>query len=282
MENNFSRFRIVADSAADLQSLNCVSFAAAALKVITEEKEYADVPGLDTAAMVQELKDYKGKSGSSCPNPEDWVAAFGDAEYIFCITLTSALSGSWNAARVAADLYEAEHPGRHVFLIDSLSAGPGEAILAEKLEELILSGRSYEEICTEITAYQKKTGLLFALESLKNFANNGRVSPAVARVVGLLGIRIVAKASTKGTLEPIDKCRSGKKAIESIVKQLHLCGFTGGRIRINHCLNESGAQALRSRILADFPEADVRIGQTGGVCSFYAEKGGILLAYETL
>ncbi len=282
MTNSFSQFRIVADSAADLFTLDQVSFCAAPLKVVTAQKEYLDVPGLDVAAMVEELKAYKGKSGSSCPNTDEWLKAFGDAKYIFGVTLTSGLSGSYNAAQIAKQVYEEEHPDRHVFLVDSLSAGPGETILVEKLEELILSGLSYDQICSQIQAYQKQTALTFMLESLTNFANNGRVSPAVAKITGLLGINIVGKASQEGTLEPTDKCRGQKKSLEAIVKHLKNAGFHQGKVLIAHCMNENGANLLREKILEEFPQAQIRIYRTNGLCSFYAEKGGLLVGYEML
>lgn len=200
MENKYNMFRIVADSAADLFALESVPFSAAPLKVITDEKEFYDVEDLDVTEMVDYLKSYKGKSTSSCPNPDEWLKAFGDSQYIFAVALTSGISGSYNAAEVAKQIYESEHPDRKVFVVDSLSAGPGETILVEKLEELIVSGLSFDEICKEIKSYQKKTGLLFILQSLTNFANNGRVSPAVAKIAGLLGICIVGQASEEGTL----------------------------------------------------------------------------------
>ncbi len=282
MEKNFENYRIVADSAADLFSLEYVPFCAAPLKVVTSEKEYLDIEGLNVAQMVDELKAYRGKSGSSCPNTEEWLNAFGEAQYVFGVTLTSGLSGSYNAAQVAKQIYEEEHPDRHVFLIDSLSAGPGETILVEKLEELIVSGLAYEDICREIKDYQKKTGLVFMLESLTNFANNGRVSPAVAKLAGYLGICIVGKASKEGTLEPTDKCRGQKKSIDTIVKHLKSHGFQQGKIRIAHCFNERGARDLKEKILEAFHKADIRIYKTNGLCSFYAEKGGLLVGYDTV
>ncbi len=282
MDNQFSQYRIVADSSADLFSLKAVPFSSVPLKVVTAEKEYLDVEGLDVAQMVEELKLYKGKSGSSCPNAQEWLNAFGDAKYIFGVTLTSGLSGSYNAAQIARQLYEEEYPDRHVFLVDSLSAGPGEALLVEKLEELILEGLCYADICQQIKEYQEKTGLIFILESLTNFANNGRVSPAVAKIAGLLGISIVGKASSQGTLEPTDKCRGLKKSIDTVIKHLTSQGFRHGKIRIAHCFNESGANSLKSRILERFQNADIKIYSTNGLCSFYAEKGGLLVGYEIL
>ncbi len=273
-------FKIVADSAADLNTLKSISFSCAPLKIITAEKEFTDDQNLNVEGMVDYLKEYKGKSGSSCPNTDEWLKAFGDADYVFAVALTSGLSGSYNAARLAKQIYEAEHPDRRVFVLDSLSAGPGETIIVEKLEELILSGKDYETVCREITEYQKKTKLTFVLQSLTNFVNNGRVSPAVAKLAGLLGICIVGKASDSGTLEPTQKCRGIRKSIDAIVSHLSDNGFKGGKILIAHCFNEAGAKELKEKILEKFKNADIKIYKTLGLCSFYAERGGLLVGYE--
>ncbi len=282
MEIQSVQSRIVADSAADLTTLNQVPFAAAPLKVIAGEREFLDTEALNVAEMVDYLKTYKGKSTSSCPNPDEWLKTFGDAQEVFGVALTSGISGSYNAARAAQRIYEADHPDRRVYIVDSLSAGPGETILVEKLEELISAGMEFEQICTAIEEYRKQTGLVFILESLTNFANNGRVSPAVAKIAGFLGICIVGRASDAGTLEPLKKCRGSKKAQDAIVELLGEKGFHGGKIRIAHCFNEEGAHQLKDKIIALYPHADIRIYPTGALCSFYAEAGGLLVAYDTV
>ncbi len=282
MENNTSLYRIVADSASDLLTLDCVPFGIAPLKIITNEQEYTDTENLDVADMVDTLKTYSGRSTTSCPNPEEWLKAFGNAKYIFAVTISGGISGSCAAAQVAKEIYESEHPDSRVFLIDSLSAGPEEALLVEKLEELILAQKSYDEICEQIMAYKKKTGLYFVLESLTNFANNGRINPAIAKIAGVLGICIVGKASATGTLEPTDKCRGIKKSLDAIIEHLKKNNFTGGKIRIAHCFNEKGALEFKNKLAEVFKNADITIRSTRGLCSFYAEKGGILVGYETV
>ena len=207
---------------------------------------------------------------------------FGDAEDVFCVAITSGLPGSYNAACVAKEMYETEHPSRRVFVIDSLSAGPELTLLVEKLEELIVAGKSFEEICAYMPEYQKKTGLLFMLESLNNFAANGRVSPAVARIAGVLGIRIVGKASDAGTLEPTDKCRGEEKSLKTILKHLKESGLKTGKVILAHCLNESAANTLKNMIETDLPGVAVKICKNLGLCSFYAEKGGLLVGFEKL
>ena len=274
--------KIVADSSANLMKLPAVAFDVAPLKIITAEREFVDNKALDLNEMIHFFESYKGKSQTSCPNPEDWLTAFGDAEDIFCVTITSGLSGSYNAACIAKDLYQTEHPNRRVFVIDSLSAGPEQTLLVEKLEELITAGKSFEEICAYMPSYQKKTGLFFMLESLNNFAANGRVSPTVAKLAGVLGIRIVGKASNQGTLEPTDKCRGEGKSLKTIVKHLKESGLKTGKVQLSHCLNESAANALKSMIEAEFPQANVKISMNLGLCSYYAEKGGLLVGFEKM
>ncbi|MBQ9964231.1 MAG: DegV family protein [Clostridia bacterium] len=274
--------KIVADSSANMLSLPHVAFASAPLKIITADREFTDGETLDVRDMIAYFDTYKGTSKTSCPNPSDWLAAFGDADDIFCVTITSGLSGSYNAACAAKAMYEAENEGKRVCVIDSLSAGPELTLIIEKLEEWIGKGVSFDDICVLVRSYTEKTGLLFMLESLKNFAANGRVSPAIAKVVGFLGIWIVGKASEKGQLEPLHKCRGQERSLETLFAELKKNGLSKGKVRIAHCENEAAATALQKAILAQIPAADVSISTCRGLCSYYAEKGGLLVGFEKI
>lgn len=272
--------KIVADSSANVLELEGFPFAVAPLKVITNDKEFVDDSALDVEDMVTWFDSYKGRSKTSCPNPSDWLDAFGDAEEVFCVTITSGLSGSYNAACIAKQMYEAEHEGRQVYVIDSLSAGPELVLIIEKLQQYIAQDMPFAQICTAIQEYMEQTGLVFMLTSLKNFAANGRVSPAVAKIAGVLGIRIVGRASDQGTLEPMNKCRGESKSLSAILSYMKTSGLRKGKVRIAHCMNEGAAQALNGLIQAEMPEADVQIHTCRALCSFYAEKGGLLVGFE--
>lgn len=274
--------KIAADSSANVLQMTTLPFSCAPLKVIAGDREFVDDDKLDVDAMVSWFDSYKGKSKTSCPNTSDWLDAFGDADEVYCVTITSGLSGSYNSACIAKQMYEAEHPGRKVCMIDSLSAGPELLLILEKLEEYIGMDLSFEEITQKIGAYTKKTGLFFMLESLKNFAANGRVSPAIAKITGVLGIRIVGKASDQGTLEPTNKCRGEAKSLAAIVANLKEHGLSRGKVRIAHCVNEGAALALKEKILQEIGQVDIRIQSCLGLCSYYAEKGGLLIGFEKM
>ena len=277
---DLSKVKIVADSSCDLVSLDGVDFSVAPLKIITAEKEYVDDDKLDALSMVTELKAYRGRSSTSCPNAADWLQTFGQAQYVFCVTITGGLSGSYNAALIAKEEYEAEHKGARVFVLNSLSAGPEITLIIEELRRLILSGLDFDEVEKSITQYSKNTGLLFILESMQNFANNGRVKPAVAKMAGLLGIRVVGKASDEGTLQPLDKSRGEKKAIKAVIERLEEMGLKKGRVKLAHCFNGETVKNLIHSINVYFPEASVTVHALRGLCSFYAEIGGILVGFE--
>jgi len=273
-------FKIVADSSANLLSFDGAPFASVPLKIVTSEKEYVDDAALDTAVMLADLAAYKGTSGTSCPNVGEWLEAFGDAENVFAIAITSNLSGSYNAAVQAKAVYEEQYPDRKVCCLDSLSTGPEMAMIVEKLKELVDQGLSFEEVEAQIREYMKKTHLMFMLESVDNLAKNGRVSPLVAKAVGFLNIRIVGKASDVGTLQQLHKCRGEKKGLETLLSEMEAHGFQGGKIRIAHCFNLQAAQAMEALIRNSYPNIESNIIPMTGLCSFYAENGSVMVGFE--
>ncbi len=282
MEINMRKIKIVVDSSADLLTLQGIAFGVAPLKIITKEKEFTDDATLDASDMVKWFDSYSGTSKTSCPSTGDWLEAFEDYDEIYCVTITSGLSGSYNSACVAKKMYETENPGRKVLVIDSLSAGPELVLIVEKLEKFIGQNMPFEDICREVEKYQQKTGLVFVLESLKNFAANGRVSPVVAKMAGILNIRVVGKASDTGTLEPVRKCRGEIKSLKTIINHLKENGLSRGKVRIAHCENEGAASKLEIMIKEAFHTRDIKIHACRGLCSYYAEKGGLLVGFEKM
>ena len=275
------KFKIVTDSSADIKTLSGVPFDSVPLKIITSEREYIDDSSLDVCEMLSDLKKYSGRSHTSCPSSGEYLEAFGDAENIFCITITSNLSGSCNAANVAAKAYLADHPERNVWVIDSLSTGPECALVIERIRDLILSGLDFDTIKERVADYNlNHTRLIFALESMRNLANNGRVSPIVAKMAGLLGIRAIGRASDVGTLEMICKSRGPQNTAKDIFSNMKGDGYKGGRVKIHHADNLPATELLVSVIREEYPEAEIDVGLAGGLCSFYAEGGGLLVGFE--
>ena len=273
------RYKIVADSSSNLRGLEGVAYASVPLKIVTAEKEYVDDAGLDTALMMKELAAYKGRSGTACPSVGEWLEAFGQAENVFAVTITSSLSGCYNSCVQAKAEYE-QTPGRRVCCLDTLSTGPEMVLIIEKLRELISSGLYFDQIQGCVREYMKHTHLVFMLESVDNLAKNGRVSPLIARAVGVLGIRIVGKASDEGILQQLHECRGEKRGLDAMLREMEAHGYQGGRVSISHGCNEPAALALGERIKARYPQAEISILPFAGLCSFYGEKGAVMAGFE--
>lgn len=273
------RYKIVSDSSSNLETLEGVDYASVPLKIVTAEKEYTDDAKLDTGLMLKELSAYKGRSGTACPNVGEWLDAFGQAEEVFAVTITSSLSGCYNACVQAKAEYE-ETSGRRVCCLDTLSTGPEMVLIIEKLRALMTAGLDFDQIEGVIREYMKHTHLVFMLESVDNLAKNGRVSPLIARAVGVLGIRIVGKASDEGTLQQLHKCRGESQGMAALLREIEAHGYKGGRVSIGHCENEAAARELQGRIKARYPQAEVSILPFRGLCSYYAEKGAVMAGFE--
>ena len=270
---------IVSDSSSNVFAIPGVCYTTVPMKVVGE-KEYVDTPNLDLAGMVADLKEFKGKSGSSCPNVQEWVDAFGDADVIFGVTISRNLSGSYNSAMQAAEVYMESNPGKKVHIFDSFSAGPEQAMIIDKIAASIEEGCDFETVITKVEEYQNNTHILFCLESLTNLARNGRVNPAVAKIAGVLGIRVIGDAQT-GQIIPIHKVRGHKKAMQTIVDMMEEYGFyDGALIRVAGCYAESQANDLKALVLAKWPNTRFVIEHTTALCSFYAEAGGLMIGIE--
>jgi DegV family protein with EDD domain len=274
------RYKIVSDSSSNLYAFAGVDYCSVPMKIIAGDKEYVDDPQLDVGGMVADLKKYKGKSGSSCPNVQDWLDAFGDAENVFALTITSELSGSYSSAMNAAQVYESENPGKHVFVLDSRAAGPEMAFVVDKLKTLIMEGLSFESLKAQIIEYHKRIHTLFCLQSMNNLARNGRVNPAVAKIAGMLGIQVTGDVK-HGTITPVHKVRGEKKALQTILDMMREKGiFDGAKVRIAHCFAQEKANALIELVRGHFPNCEFHTEPCGGLCSFYAEAGGLMIGFE--
>ena len=275
------QFRIAADSSCNLLALDGADFVSVPLTIRTDAEEFRDDASLDVDAMVAALRATKGRSYSACPNIAQWEEAFGERGDVIAFTITSGLSGSYNAACAAKEICRQRDPSRRIHVVDSLSAGPEIALLIEKALSETRAGADFDGVRRAVQEYRERTRLLFALESMHNLAQNGRVNRLVATMAGVLGIRAVGQASAEGTLEMLGKARGARRTRQLMLSEMERLGYRGGSARIGHCQNETLALEIRDDIRRRFPAADAQIHPLRGLCSYYAERGGIMLGFET-
>lgn len=276
---------IVTDSTSDLtkgmQTTEGVLFATVPMRVIVGDKQFVDDANLNVAEMMDAMAASKEGASSACPSPEAWAEEFRKADFSIAVTITGALSGSYNSALVGRDIVLEEFPEKKIHVIDSQSTGGTLELIARKANELIASGLSFDDLVTEIDIFNTNSKLLFTLSSFDNLIKNGRMNRLVGFVAGALKIRAVGWAKD-GRLEMLHKVRGGaEKTFTVLVEEMAKLKdpLTYENIVVSHCFNKEGAEMIKKLIEKYYPGFPVEIRETGGLNSFYAERSGLLVAF---
>lgn len=273
-------YLIVSDSSSNLFKIEGENYKTVPLHIMIGDTDWADTADVDMDAFDEALYSFDGKTSSSCPSPDEWLESFGDAETVFCFTITHGLSGSYNGAMTAKSMYEEHHPDRHVYVIDSFATGPKMVLMIEYLRDQLANGADPETAYNKTIEYRSNTGLLFTLQSIQMLAKAGRVSPFIAKAVGLLDMRMIGEANDEGKIDLVGKHRGYKKTLLGTFKQMLNLNYNGGKVVISHNRNEQAANDLAELIREKFGDVLIDIHRTGILCSYYAEKGGFIVGFE--
>ena len=276
--------RIVADSCCEYpeelkNEVKCVNVP---LILTVDDRTVVDDESFDQKEFLALIADSKGVPRSACPSPESYMSAYeGDEEWVFVVTLSAALSGSYNAAVLARDLFEEEHgDARKIHVFDSKTASGGEAQVALKVNELYRQGKDFDSIVEETEAFIDGMSTYFVLESLEVFRKNGRLSNTKAFAANILSLKPVCKG-VNGVIEPASIQRGIKNALKKMV-EISLEGIKNTRDRIliiNHCNCYERAAAVLSDFIAKAEFKATLILDTAGVSSLYASDGGIIVTF---
>ncbi|MYY54665.1 DegV family protein [Ligilactobacillus salivarius] len=271
--------KIITDSAANLNvtKLNGIEYQSVGLTLVCGDKVFLDGADFDQTEFDKFIENSSTEIKSSCPSVESYLAAIGDADEVYIFTISSALSGSYNTAQTAKKMILEEDPNRKIHVFDTKAAGPAERMAAVKASELLNEGIDFSEVVTQVQAYIDHLKIFFSLQSLTNLANNGRINKTVAKLAGVLRINVLGWANEEGKIEQLGKARGAKRAYQSLVDILVKHNFNSKKVVIDHANNEKGALALKDLIQAKYPDCQIKIGICTALCSFYAEKGGLMV-----
>lgn len=275
------KVRLILDSSSNTLSDPARNLVVVPLTLTFGEENMLDDEKLDISEFLAKMEANNEAGKTAAPSIQRWLDALEGSENAIIVTLTSGLSGTYSSALQAKDIYLEQHPHANVIVVDSRSAGPELEVVLEGIEALIKDDKlRFADLEAKIAEFRTRTHLLFVLQSLRNLSLNGRVSPAVAKIAGVLKINLIGTASVDGELQPLTKARGMKKGLREIVKQMEGMKYQGGRVVIDECENATDAEKLKEAILASYPDANVTIRPMRGLCSFYAERGGLMIGFH--
>lgn len=277
-------WKIVADSAADMNTNYTpdgdTKIEEVPLIINVGNHQYVDSHDLDTNKLLHAMYEEEGASTSACPSPKAFQDAYEDADNIIVITMSSKLSGTYNAADLARRMTLEDHPDKNIHIVDSLGTSGVEHLLVKKANELISEGKSFEEVVKEIEEYNKSLVTLFTLSNFDNLIKNGRMSKLTGLLAKGLNIRIVG-IGDEGELKILNKVRGEAKSIAKLVEQMGKeKDMTGVDVVISQVHNNAGATAMKHLIEKKYPEVNsVEIIDAGGLNTYYAENEGIIVGF---
>lgn len=274
------KFKLIVDSSSNMVNDPAHNVEVVPLTISFGGKDYIDDQNLNIQEFLSDMNKNQVAGKTTCPSIQAWLDALEGTEKAIIVTMTSGMSGTFSSALQAKNMYEEKHPSSQIIVVDSRSAGPELTIVLHGIEKMIQGDIRFVDLEEEIAEFRMHTHLLFILQSLHNLSLNGRVSPTVAKIAGLLKINLIGTASKDGKLEPLTKARGMKKAIRELLKYMKDDNYHGGEVIIDHCENEKDAETIKEKLQAEYPDAQITIRPMHGLCSFYAEEGGLMIGFN--
>ena len=170
------------------------------------------------------------------------------------VGMSSGISGTYQAARLAAQELMHEFPGRTVHTVDSLGAGFGPGLLAIRAAQLREEGKSAAEAGAILDAEVMHTLNFFTVDDLNFLKATGRVSGATAAIGTVLNIKPILWGDLTGHITAKSKVRGRKKSLEALAELYRAHLPENGRVDmvfISHgdCLADAEALAEKLRAI---------------------------------
>ncbi|WP_104524760.1 DegV family protein [Blastococcus atacamensis] len=217
------------------------------------------------------------KVSTSRPTPGDFVAAYraaldGGADRVVSIHLSSALSGTWDAARVAAS-----QVGEHIVsVVDSRSAAMATGFAVLEAARAAADGadlRTVERIARETV---DRTRTLFVVDTLEHLRRGGRIGSAAAILGSALAVKPVLHV-VEGRVVPLEKVRTSARALNRLVQ--HVVDYAGDRqvaLAVHHLAAAERAERLVGELRARVPAVrDVHVSELGAAIGAHVGPGAV-------
>ena len=215
-------YRIIGDSCMDLteEQRKDPHFTLIPFTLMVEDHQFIDDENFDQKRFLQIVKESPECPKTACPSPETFKDALCcEEENVFIIAISSHLSGCYNSAVLAKNLYEEEFGTgkKNIAVIDSESASTGEVNLALYIQELCEQDLPFDEIVKKALEYRDRQKTYFVLETLDTLRKNGRLTGLQAFFATKLNIKPVMGAD-HGVIIKLDQARGIQKALQRMVE----------------------------------------------------------------
>ncbi|MBP3204870.1 MAG: DegV family protein [Lachnospiraceae bacterium] len=273
-------YKIIGDSCCDFSKLEMRkgNIARVPMSIIIGGVEYRDDGHRKQEEWIEMIKSDPGYPRSACPSPDDFYRAYDENCDNYVITLSSKLSGVYNSAMVAKEMFEEEHEGVRIHVFDSKSAAAAQHLLYEKIVELADSGCSFEEVVEAVEAFRDEMFTIFVLDDLETFKKNGRLKGIKALVATTMNVKPVL-IGVDGEIKQIDQAIGMNRAVNRLLWHIEKKNLDPSRkVRITQCDSRELCTKIAAVLTERFGFTDVKIINAGGISTTYENPGGVVIA----
>ena len=251
------------------------------LVIIFKEDSYQEFKDIGPEEFVKLCSQQEELPTTSQPAPGQTVELYEKIlakgyDEIIHLAVSSQLSGSYQSAANCADMVNPEK----ITVIDTKTVAYPQGMIAVEAAKMAQSGATKEEILNKIEALKKECHLSAAIYNLTNLKKGGRLSNTQATIGSLLGIKPIVQIQPDGTLEPVEKIRTFKKALNGLIERTKSANLTEDyEIGILHMANPEGAETLREEVAKAYPNLKVQILPLSLVISVHAGEGAVAIGW---
>ncbi len=275
-------YKIVVDSCGELSEKMKTDghFTSVPLTLEVGNETILDDESFDQASFLQKVADCPSCPKSACPSPAAYLDAYDcGEEHIYAVTLSSELSGSYNSAILAREMFMEEHPGKKCYVFNSRSASVGETLIALRIQQLEEQQIPFEQLVELVEEYIDTQHTYFVLDNLDTLRKNGRLSKVKAFVASALKIKPIMGSTPEGNIAQLGQTRGSNRALVKMT-DLVIAGVGPGQRRlaaISHCNCPDRAEIVRAALASHLMLEDILVLPTAGVSSMYANDGGVIV-----
>ncbi len=280
------KYGIIADTSCETteQMREKYGITYASFKIDIDDKSYIDNEDLDLEDFITSMNASKNPIKTACPSPGDFNKALEenkDCDELFIITISKKLSGTYDSASLASQLFREKYPDKKVHVIDSKSAAAGETNVYLELIKVLDENIHFEEIINKISTFVENMKTMFVLEDLSNLIKNGRMPKTAGMIANALSIKPVMKG-INGEIELHEIARGVNNSLNKMIKSIgtFVEDTTSGRIVVTHVRAPEKVEKIVEGIKKAYDFGKIEVVQARGLSSGYAADKGIVIAFD--
>lgn len=254
------------------------------LHFIFREIKYTDDDHLPQDEFYRLLKDSPHSPTTSPASPGDYLEVFKElssqVQGVLCLTVTSKISGMFDAARVAKETARETIPDVEIRVMDSGTAAMAQGFIALAAARVAQRGASLPEACTAAERLKARVNLIAIVDTLDYLAKSRRIPKVGAWAASLLGLKPILSFSN-GAVKLLSAATNKPKAVERIIKIMEK--RTAGRGDIHASIFHTNvlqeAEELKRRLEPQFPWAELFISSFTPAMGIYTGPGVLGLVF---